>query len=78
MAVPLKAVHSTSAPKIIFPHFLTVEMVWKIIEKSNLLFSNFIFLLCYAPKLHFGRSEVADRDEKGRKILRFCEACSVP
>ena len=45
--------------------------------KSNLLFSSFLFLLCYEPKLPFGRTEVADRNQKG-KIHRFCEACYVP
>ena len=46
-------------------------------KKSNLLFSSFLVLLCYESKLHFGRTEVADRDQKG-KVHRFCEACYVP
>ena len=36
--------------------------------KSNLLFSSFLFLLCYEPKLNFGRTAVADRDQKGKLI----------
>ena len=47
------------------------------VQKSNLLFSISIFLFCYEPKLNFGRTEVADHDQKG-KILRFCEARYVP
>ena len=77
MANSLKAVHSTSGLKIIFPPFFVSEKGLAHIEKSNLLFSSFLFLLCYKPKFHFGRTEVADRDEKG-KIHRFCEACYVP
>jgi len=76
VAVPLKAVHSTSGPKIIFLHFFVSEKGLTHIEKSNLLFSNSLFLLCYEPKLNFGRTEVADHDQKG-KIHRFCKACYV-
>ena len=42
-----------------------------------MLFFNFIFLPCYEPKLNFGRTDVADRDQKG-EIHRFCKACYVP
>ena len=53
--------------KNIFPHFLSVKRVWQTyIKKSNLLFSSFLFLLRYEPKLHFGQTEVPDRDQKGK------------
>ena len=77
MAVPLKAVHSTSGPKLIFPQVLAVKRVWHIYKKNNLLFSSFLSLLCYELKLHFGRTEDAGRDHKG-KIHRSSEACYVP
>ena len=77
MAVPLKAVHSTSGPKIIFPHFLSVKRVWYIYIKSNLLFSSFLFLLCYEPELNFGRTEVADRDQK-IKFIHFVKRATSP
>ena len=61
-----------------FPSFFCQ---WKgfgtyIYKKSTLLSSNLLFSPCYEPKLHFGRTEVADRDQKG-KIHRFCKACYV-
>jgi len=59
-----------------FPSFSVSEKGLTHIIKSNLLFSNSLFLLCYEPKLNFGRTEVADRDRKG-KIHRFCEECYV-
>jgi len=61
-----------------FPSFFVSEkgLTHRDKKKSNLLFSNSLFLLCYEPKLKFGRSEVADRDQKG-KIQPFCEASYV-
>jgi len=60
-----------------FPSFFVSEKgLTHIYQKSNLLFSNSLFLLCYEPKLNFGRSGVADRDQKG-KFHRFCEAYCV-
>ena len=61
-----------------FPSFFVSEKgLANIYKKGNLLFSSFLFLLCYEPKLNFGRIAVAERDQKGR-IHRFCEACYVP
>ena len=78
---PLRGSPAKSGPldfgtKNNFPSFFVSEKGLTHIEKSNLLFSNSLFLLCYEPKLNFGRTEVADRDQKG-KIHRFCEACYV-
>ena len=42
VAVSLKAVHSTSGPKIIFPSFFVSEKgLAHIYKKNNLLFSSF-------------------------------------
>ena len=61
-----------------FPSFFVSEKGSPhIYIKSNFLFSNFLFLLCYEPKFHFGRTEVADCNQKG-KIHRFLEACYIP
>ena len=61
-----------------FPSFFVSEKgLVHIYKKNNLLFSSFLFLLCYEPKLNFGRTAVVERDQKG-KIHRFCEACYVP
>ena len=50
-----------------FPSFFVSEKgLAHIYKKNNLLFSSFLVLLCYEPKLHFGRTEVADRDQKGK------------
>ena len=47
MAVSLKAVHSTSGPKIIFPYFLSVKRVWhKYIKKAIYHFP--ISYFCFA------------------------------
>ena len=47
MAVPLKAVHSTSGPKIILPHFLSVKRVWHIYIKKQFIIFQFIYF-CFA------------------------------
>ena len=59
-----------------FTSFLSLKRAWRI-YKNQFIFSNFLVLLCYEPKLHFGRTEVADRDQK-RKILGFFEGRFVP
>ena len=59
-----------------FPSFYVSQKGLAHIYKKRFIFFQ-LFLLCYKPKLHFGRTEVADRDQKG-KIHRFCEACYVP
>ena len=49
VAVSLKAVHSTSGPKLIFPHFLSVNRVWHIyVKKQFLIFQYLIFALLQA------------------------------
>ena len=47
------------------------------IYKIAISIFQFLSLFCYELKLHFGRTEVAYRDQKG-KIQRFCEACYFP
>ena len=42
MAVSLKAVHSTSGPKIIFPYFLSVKRVWHIYIKKQFIIFQFL------------------------------------
>ena len=50
-----------------FPSFFVSEKgLVHICKKNNLLFSSFLFLLCYKPKLNFGRTAVAERDQKGK------------
>ena len=49
MAVSVKAVHSTSGPKIFFPHLLSVKRVWHIyIKKQSIIFQFVIFALLRA------------------------------
>ena len=65
MVVSLKVVHSTSGPKIIFPHILSAKRVWYIYIETRFIIFQFLFLLCHAllcnePKLNFGRTKVAD------------------
>ena len=59
-----------------FPSFFVSEKGLANLYKK-VLFSNFLFLLCYEPKLHFGQTEVADRDQKG-KIPRFLKRATSP
>ena len=61
MAVSLKAVHPTSGPKIIF---LSVKRVWHIYIKNQFIIFQFLIFALLRAKMHFGRTEVADRDQK--------------
>ena len=61
MAVSLEAIHSTSGPKIIFPHFLSVKRVWHIyIKKQFIIFQFLIFALLGA--------KIAFWPNRGRKV----------
>ena len=51
MAVSLKAVHSTSGPKIIFPHFLSVKGVWHIYIKMQFIFFQFLIFALLRAKI---------------------------
>ena len=44
-----KAVHSTSGPKIVFPHFLSVKRVWHIYKKAIFYFPVSYFCFATSP-----------------------------
>ena len=48
MAVPIKAVHSTSGPKIIFPPFLSVKRVWYIYIYIKAIYYFPVSYFCFA------------------------------
>ena len=62
-----------------FPSFFVSEKGLVHIHKNLIYYFPALYfaLHCYEPKFNFGRTEVADRDQKG-KIHRFCEARYVP
>ena len=53
MAVSLKAVHSTSGPKIIFPRFLSVKRVWHIYIKKQFIIFQFLISVLLRAKIEF-------------------------
>ena len=53
LAVPLKAVHSTSGPRIIFPHFLSVKRIWHIYIKKQLIIFQFLIFALLRAKIVF-------------------------
>ena len=52
-----------------FPSFYVSQKGLAHIYKKRFIFFQ-LFLLCYKPKLHFGRTEVADRGQKGKIVKR--------
>ena len=53
MAVSLKAVHSTSGPKIIFPHYLSVKRVWHMYIKKQFTIFQFLIFALLRAKMEF-------------------------
>ena len=56
VAVSLKAVHSTTGPKTIFPHFLSVKKVWhiQIIKKKITIYH--LSIPYFSIKVSYDRS----------------------
>ena len=61
-----------------FPSFFVSEKgLVHMYKKAIYYFPVSHFCFATSKKMNFGRTAVAERDQKG-KIHRFCEACYVP